>query len=141
MKIVRKFEIKPCQECGSEYKHYDGRSVGNKCTKCKQKEYYLKHGRMSEEEKKKRHPIHSETARRRHYTKLRKEFDKCKTREQKTAFYDKRIEDMIQSGVWLWCIDLRIQDKSKPRKSNRGRMKNEEKDVRKKYPDTRVMNE
>ena len=55
-KANRPFELKPCNDCGEEYKHYERSKLGL-CQKCRGKAYHLKHGRMKEEDKNKKKVI------------------------------------------------------------------------------------
>jgi len=135
MKRTKQFELKPCSVCGSEYKHYASKR-NELCKPCTTKEY-LRRNRLKEDEYKKPYPL-DDKARKRRYTKLRQGLAKCETREQKSAFYDAVINEMIETGIYLWCIDLRMPVKPQERGSGiRGRKPNNGTDPKKKWPDTR----
>jgi hypothetical protein len=139
MKRTKQFELKPCSECGSEYKHYATKRT-QLCPSCTKKSY-LKRNRLTEEEKKKSYPLDKKEQKRR-YTRLRQGLAKCETREEKQKFYDAVLKEMIDTGIYLWCIDLRIPVKPQERGSGiRGRKPKSISDMRQKHPDTRQMHE
>ena len=139
MKRTKQFELKPCSECGSEYKHYATKRT-ELCPSCTKKSY-LKRNRLTEEEKKKSYPLDKKEQKRR-YTRLRRALNQCETREEKNAFYDAVFKEMQETGIYLWCIDLRIPVKPQERGSGiRGRKPKRLTDPRLLYPDTRYMNE
>jgi len=139
MKIKKSFELKPCNECGDEYKHYATKRV-ELCPKCTKKAYLLRN-RLKPEEYKQNYPLDKNEQKKR-YTRLRKALDKCETREERTKFYDAVLKEMVETGIYLWCIDLRMPVKPQERGSGiRGRKKKEISDLRLRWPDTRQMNE
>jgi hypothetical protein len=139
MKRTKQFELKPCSECGSEYKHYATKRT-QLCPSCTKKSY-LKRNRLTEEEKKKSYPLDKKEQKRR-YTRLRQGLAKCETREEKQKFYDAVLKEMIDTGIYLWCVDLRMPVKPQERGSGiRGRKPKSISDMRQKHPDTRQMHE
>jgi formylmethanofuran dehydrogenase subunit E len=135
MKRTKQFELKECSECGSEYKHYASKK-NQLCSPCTTKEY-LKRNRLKEHEYKKPYPL-NDNARKKRYTKLRQGLNNCETREQKTKFYDEVLKEMQETGIYLWCVDLRHPVKPiNPGSGKIGRRPKSSID----YPDTRYMNE
>ncbi len=135
MRPIKSFELKPCSECGSEYKHYATKRV-QLCIGCTNQYRKLK-SRLSKEEYKKSYPL-DDNARKRRYTRLRQGLAKCETREERTKFYDEVLKEMHETGIYIWCIDLRMPVKPiNPGSGKIGRRPNSSID----YPDTRYMNE
>ena len=139
MKIAKSFELKNCSNCGSEYKHYATKRH-QLCSTCTKKEY-LKRNRLTEEEYKKPYPLHHKDQKKR-YTRLRQALNKCETREERTKFYDAVLKEMHETGIYLWCVDLRMPVKPQQRGSGvRGRKPKGISDLKLRHPDTRYMNE
>lgn len=139
MKRPKSFDLKPCSECGEEYKHYVTKRV-ELCPICTKKAY-LKRNRLTEDEYKKNYPLDKNQQKKR-YTRLRQALNKCETREQKTQFYDEVLKEMVETGIYLWCIDLRMPVKPQERGSGiRGRKPKSISDMKLRHPDTRQMYE
>jgi hypothetical protein len=139
MKRTKQFDLKPCSECGSEYKHYATKRV-ELCEVCT-KEWRKKKSRLTKEEYKKSYPLDKNEQKKR-YTRLRRALNQCETREEKTRFFDEVLKEMVETGIYLWCIDLRFPVKTQQKGSGiRGRKPKTISDARIAYPDTRQMNE
>lgn len=139
MKREKQFELKECSECGTEYKHYPTK-LYQLCEVCTKK-HRREQNRLKPEEHKKHYPLDKNEQKKR-YTRLRQALDKCNTREDKTKFYDKVLKEMHETGIYLWCIDLRFPVKTIERGSGKvGRKPKSVSDPRQKHPDTRQMHE
>lgn len=139
MKREKSYEIKECNDCGAEYKHYATKRV-QLCPTCS-KEYRKIKSRLTKDEYKKCYPF-DENTRKKRYTKLRQGLAKCETREEKTKFYDEVLKEIHENGIYVWCTDLRMPVKPQQRGSGiRGRKPNQITDPKLAYPDTRYMNE
>ncbi len=68
MKRTRQFELRPCSECGEEYKHYPAKKP-QMCNSCLKTQRQV-NSRLTEEQRKKKYPL-SLCERRRRYTRLR----------------------------------------------------------------------
>jgi hypothetical protein len=136
MRPVKQFELKACSECGAEYKHYATKRE-QLCSLCTTKAY-RERNRLKPEEHKKHYPLDKKEQKKR-YTRLRKGLDACQTREDKTRFFDEVLKEMHETGIYLWCIDLRQPIKAIDVGSGRrGRKPKDGTDPKKKYPDTRM---
>jgi len=139
MKPVKSFELKQCNGCGEEYKHYAVKKY-QLCIQCTKK-HRREEARMKPEEYKKNYPLDKNEQKKR-YTRLRRGLNKCITREDKTKFYDEVLKEMVETGIYLWCIDLRFPVKTiEAGSGKKGRKPKSTSDMRQKHPDTRQMHE
>ena len=139
MKPIKSFELKPCSVCGSEYKHYATKTV-QLCEVCTKK-WRREKARLKPEEHKKHYPLDKNEQKKR-YTRLRRALNECYTREDKDRFYNAVLEEMVETGIYLWCIDLRMPVKPQNRgRGKAGRNPLNKTEPKLKWPDTRQMNE
>jgi hypothetical protein len=139
MKPIKQFELKQCNDCGTEYKHYAVKQV-QLCKECTTKYNLAKH-RLKPDEYKKNYPL-SKNEQKKRYTRLRRGLDKCLTREDKTRFYDEVLKEMHETGIYLWCIDLRMPIKPIEKgRGKAGRNPMNKTEPKLKWPDTRQMHE
>ncbi len=136
MKRTKQFELKECSQCGTEYKHYAVKKY-QLCVECTKK-HRSAQSRMTLDERKKPYPLNKNEQKKR-YTRLRKALNNCRTREEKNAFYDRVLKEIIETGIYLWCTDLRQPVKPlEPGSGKTGRKPKNGTDPKKKYPDTRM---
>jgi hypothetical protein len=85
------------------------------------------------EDYKKPYPL-NENEKRNRYRRIAKELNKAETSEQRREIYGRELEFMVQSGIWLWCVDIRFSTVVQDRGSGkRGRKPLDAKSI----PDTR----
>ena len=130
---MRKIPTEPreCVECGDAYE-WNSRNIYCLCVPCR-KSHYKKSQKLSDEDYKKPYPLNQNEKRNR-YRRIAKELDKAETPEQRREIYRREMEYMIESGIWLWCVDIRFSTKVIDRGSGkRGRKSLDSKTI----PDTR----
>ncbi len=138
MKREKSFELKPCSECGTEYKHYPTK-LFQLCEVCTKKDRVLK-SRLKPEEYKKNYPLPI-NERKKRYTKLRKGLQglALMNKEERTQYWDNLLKEIKDMGIMEWCTDLRKPVKPlEPGSGIRGRKSKNGTDPKKKYPDTRM---
>lgn len=124
-------EVKECANCGDTY-DWNSRNIYCLCVPCR-KRHYKKTQKLSEEDYKKPYPLNENEKRLRH-RRIQRELNAAETHEQRREIYRKEIEFMIESGIWLWCTDLRFTPIILEKGSGkRGRKSLESKSI----PDTR----
>jgi hypothetical protein len=113
--MTRKYELVNCNVCNEEYKRYAQSKTGC-CNVCRSKIYQDKYRqlRLGKSEITHFYPLGYNEQKRR-YTRLRNELNACQTREELKAFYDTVITEMIESGIWDWCISK--SDKTETRRN------------------------
>lgn len=133
------YEPHICEDCGIEYQKASI-TIHDKCKKCKQREYNKVNNKLKPDELKKPYPLDANDKKRR-WNRIRKEHNKCLTREDLNQHYDKCFAEIYDLGIMEWIVDRRVTaDKVKnPGNGNPGRPKNDA--IKKALPDTRVMNE
>ena len=139
MRPVKQFELRKCNTCGEEYKHYAVKKfpLCLQCTKKHRREL----NRMTAEERKKPYPLNKNEQKKR-YTRLRRALSKCETREEKNAYYDEVLKEIHDTGIYVWCTDLRQPVKPmEPGSGKKGRKAKNSPDIRLRHPDTRQMHE
>ena len=129
MKRTKPFEERPCTECGTPYKHY-ATTKHPYCRVCRDK-HFNKMQVLKPEERKKPYPLTSAEKRSR-YNRIKKELNNAWTRDEWRAIFRKNMEEIIQTGIWEWCIDLRQAPQPKGN-SRAGRQPK----IEYQYPDTR----
>ena len=129
MKGPKPFEEKACIQCGTPYKHYPA-TKHNLCRGCRDKHFNKKQA-LKPEERKKPYPLNSAQKRSR-YNRIKKELDNAWTRDEWREIFRKNLEEVIQTGIWEWCIDLR----QTPEPKGYGRAGRQPK-IENQYPDTR----
>ena len=100
-------ETRQCLECREEYQ-WNQRNIYCLCPNCR-KRHYRKSQKLSEGEYKKPYPL-NENEKRVRYRRIQKELDAAETREQRRKIYGRELEFMMESGIWLWCTDLRFSN-------------------------------
>ena len=125
-------EKRECKDCGQEY-DWNIRNVYGFCPPCR-KRFYVKQQRLGDKEHKKPYPLHVNEARKR-YRRLQKELYNAFSAEERRAIYSRELDYMIQSGIFQWCTDLRVQVVQRPGSGKIGRRPH--RDSNKEYPDTR----
>ncbi len=98
-------ETRQCLECREEYQ-WNQRNIYCLCPNCR-KRHYRKSQKLSEGEYKKPYPL-NENEKRVRYRRIQKELDAAETPEERREIYGRELEFMVQSGIWLWCTDLRF---------------------------------
>lgn len=132
---------KECNTCGSEYEW----SMYNKkglCLRCRQELYNARH-RMSEDQKKKPYPL-AEKEKRQRYSRIKEELRKTYCREEWQKIFNRELDYIFESGIFLWLTDWRPASKkavSPDRKGIKGRKPIHTTDPKIKLPDTRHMHE
>lgn len=137
MKRTRQFELRPCSECGEEYKHYPAKKP-QMCNSCLKTQRQV-NSRLTEEERKKKYPL-SLCERRRRYTRLRNGLQSLDVmdKREKTEYWDNLFKEIQDLGIMEWCTDLRPSTKPKePGKGKAGRLPNNQRDPKLKYPNTK----
>lgn len=109
--MSNRFTIKECGMCGGEYQHFACNRSGV-CKECR-KEYYKNRARKALSEYQPMYPL-SISEQKIRYRRLQRELDKCDTATERKTFYDKVIQEMIELGIWNWCISKR-EPKPKPK--------------------------
>ena len=102
-------ETRECLECKEEYQ-WNQRNIYCLCPNCR-KRHYRKSQKLSEGEYKKPYPL-NENEKRVRYRRIQKELDAAETPEERREIYGRELEFMVESGIWLWCIDLRFSTKT-----------------------------
>ena len=124
-------EIRECLECGDTY-DWNQRNIYCMCLSCR-KRHYRKSAKKKPEDYKKPYPLNENEKRVRH-RRIRNELEKAETTEQRREIYGRELEFMMESGIWLWCTDLRFSTVVQDRGSGkRGRKPLDAKSI----PDTR----
>ena len=100
-------EIRECVECGDTY-DWNQRNIYCMCLSCR-KRHYRKKAKKKPEDYKKPYPLNENEKRVRH-RKIRNELDKAETTEQRREIYGRELEFMMESGIWLWCVDIRFSN-------------------------------
>lgn len=100
-------EIRECVECGEAY-DWNQRNIYCLCVPCR-KRHYRKAAKKKPEDYKKPYPLDENEKRVRH-RRIRKELDNAETPEQRREIYGRELEFMMESGIWLWCTDLRFSN-------------------------------
>lgn len=131
MKKAKPFEEKACVECQSPYKHYST-TKHPLCNKCRN-QFYNRNQRLKPEEYRLHYPL-TENEKRKRYNRLRKSLNNCVNRKACIEQIQKNLDEMIELGIWKWCVDSRIPIKSKGYHT-RGRRKA----VSNEYPNTKDM--
>ena len=98
-------EIRECVECGEAY-DWNSRNIYCLCAPCRKK-HYRKKQNLKPEDYKKPYPLNENEKRVRH-RRIQRELNKAETHEQRREIYRREIEFMIESGIWLWCVDMRF---------------------------------
>lgn len=62
---------------------------------------------LKPEDYKKPYPLNENEKRVRH-RRIQRELNNAETHEQRREIYRREIEFMIESGIWLWCVDMRF---------------------------------
>lgn len=137
-KSNRKGEIQPCSQCGETYEHYST-NKNKACKPCRMK-IHSSRGRLKPEDKKKPYPLDNKERKKR-YTRLRNAFIEFQTREERTIYYDNILKEMEETGIMLWCVDLRPGTKPRGVREGKGRMSNAQRNPLLKYPNTKQMPE
>ena len=101
-------EIRECVECGDQY-DWNQRNIYCMCVPCR-KRHYKKSQKLSEEERKKPYPL-TENEKRVRYRRIIKDLNNAYTREERREIYARELEFMMESGIWLWCTDIRFSTK------------------------------
>jgi len=124
-------EPRECTACGDVY-DWNSRNIYCLCTPCR-KRHYRKSQKLSPEDYKKPYPLTASQKRAR-YNRIVKELNQAQTPEQRREIYGRELEYMIESGIWLWCVDIRFSNQIIDRGSGkRGRKPLNGKSI----PDTR----
>ncbi len=100
-------EIRECVECGDQY-DWNQRNIYCMCLSCR-KRHYRKSAKKKPEDYKKPYPLNENEKRVRH-RRIRNELEKAETTEQRREIYGRELEFMMESGIWLWCTDLRFSN-------------------------------
>ena len=100
-------EIRECLECGDTY-DWNQRNIYCLCVPCR-KRHYRKSTKKKPEDYKKPYPLNGNEKRVR-YRRIQKELDAAETSEQRREIYARELEFMMESGIWLWCTDLRFSN-------------------------------
>lgn len=106
-------ELRNCKKCGVEYYTYKPVWQCNKCA-CNQTREVTKRNFL----KKDNYPFNDKELYGKHgatkrFTEIRQRLNKCKTREEKTAHYDKQLKEIEENGVLKWILDNRSEYKKK----------------------------
>jgi hypothetical protein len=125
-------ETRVCLECREEYE-WNARNIYCLCARCR-KRHYRKSQKLSDEDYKKPYPLPTNEKRVR-YRRLQKELDNTTTAEERRAIYSRELDYMIQSGIFEWCTDLRIQIIQRPGSGKKGRKPHT--DSKSEYPNTK----
>lgn len=124
-------EIRECVECGDQY-DWNQRNIYCMCVPCR-KRHYKKSAKKNPEDYKKPYPL-TENEKRVRYRRIIKDLNNAYTREERREIYARELEFMMESGIWLWCTDIRFSTKVIDRGSGkRGRKSLDGKSI----PDTR----
>lgn len=123
-------ESRECVNCGNTYE-WNNRNVYCFCAPCRKK-HYRKKQNLKPEDYKKPYPL-TPYQKRARYNRITKELNKAETHEQRREIYAREIEYMIESGIWLWCVDMRFVIVEDRGSGKRGRKSLDSKSI----PDTR----
>ncbi len=130
---------KRCKTCDIEYKTTYMNKSGL-CKKCRMREHNKKN-LLSEDEFKKPYPLESSEKIKR-YRRIKRALNKAGSREEQKALIAKEFDYIVESGIWLWCIDRRTEGVEVKREiGKRGRKKLVDTDSKLKYPSTKEMME
>jgi hypothetical protein len=129
MKKLKSFQERPCTQCEAPYKHY-ATTKHTLCDKCRQS-YYNKMQRLKPDERKKPYPLSKSEKLSRH-RRIKKELSACLYRREWQALLKKNIEDIMDNGIWTWCVDVRLPEvpKGYDRPGRQPKIENQ-------YPNTR----
>lgn len=106
MKKLLPKEDRKCLECNEIYE-WTEKNLHGLCIRCRTR-LYNRNQRLKPEEKKKPYPLNANEMKKR-YRRIVRDLDAAETHEERRAIYKRELDYMIESGIWEWCIDLRIQ--------------------------------
>jgi len=107
----KKFIVKQCVLCSNDYPHYPCNRSGT-CKGCRNVFYSSKNTRPLNG-KKPMYPLGVNEQKSR-YRRLQRELDKCNTAEEKKAYYDKVLQEIVDLKIWDWCVSKNVEKKGKP---------------------------
>ena len=126
MKKLLPKEDRECLECKKIYQ-WNERNLYGLCVSCRNK-YYNRKQKLKPEERKKPYPLELNEAKKR-YRKIIRDLNAAETHEERRKIYARELDYMIQSGIYEWCVDLRIQIIKRPGSGKRGRKAYTEKEL------------
>ncbi len=130
------WEDKVCKICSIEYKTTYMNKTGL-CKKCRMREHNKKN-KLSPEQKKKPYPLDDKEKIKR-YRRLKREFAKAQTREEQKQLISNAFEYIVESGIYLWCIDRRTEENVQRETGKKGRKAFARTEPNLKHPSTKGM--
>lgn len=120
-----------CRYCGNPFHAIRATWRCNPCTLTLQKNVI----ESNRKPKKDPYPFNSKGGEAKsRFRRIYRELNKCNTREELTAHYDKMFKEIKENGIMQWIVDRRDDETLKENQSK------SVKRIRTEYPDTRQLN-